>query len=211
MIYHRFYEAPQDHIDGFITTQFAGRLITVGEDGMPHVGVFPFLHRSGHIEVHLAEGDEQLQDLRRVSSARCVFEIGDVLAFVPSYWEDERNASGADIYHRTVVMEARAELVAEPEDVADHLSHLLARYQPEGGYLDVDAGNQMYAGMLRRLTLIRLSVERTRTKFKLGQQRPEPIRQHIIAELRKRNRHADATAADAVTLTLTAADQPSGR
>jgi uncharacterized protein len=102
------------------------------------------------------------------------------------------------------VLEGSAELVPASEAVAEHLRHLLARYQPEGGYVDVDANDAMYAGMLRRLTVIRLSVERTRTKFKLGQQRPESMRQRIIAELRQRNRHADAMAADAVSHTLIA-------
>jgi predicted FMN-binding regulatory protein PaiB len=200
MIYHRFYEAPEEHAADLIANQTAGRLITVGADGTPHVGVFPFLRRDGRIELHLAEGDEQLTDLRRGSS--CVFEVGDVLAYVPSYWEDEHNASGADIYHRTVVVEGVAELVADADVVAEHLRNLLSRYQPEGRYVAVDAANEMYARMLRRLTLVRLTIGRLRSKFKLGQQRPVDMRQRIIAELRQRNRPADLTAAEAVSRTL---------
>jgi predicted FMN-binding regulatory protein PaiB len=213
MIYHRFYEAPEADVADLIANHIAGRLITVGADGTPHVGVFPFLHRAGCIEVHLAEGDEQLADLRRgatatstsmsasasASTSSCVFEVGDVLAYVPSYWEDEHNASGADIYHRTVVMEGAAELVGTPDAVAEHLRSLLSRYQPEGRYVAVDAENGMYAGMLRRLTLVRLSIRRARSKFKLGQQRPVDMRQRIIAELRQRNRPADQVAAEAVS------------
>jgi predicted FMN-binding regulatory protein PaiB len=200
MIYHRFYEATDADAAELIANHIAGRLITVGADGTPHVGVFPFLHRERRIEVHLAEGDEQLADLRRGSS--CVFEVGDVLAFIPSHWEDEHNASGADIYHRTAVMEGSAELVADADAVAEHLRSLLSRYQPEGRYVAVDADNDMYARMLRRLTLVRLTIDRVRSKFKLGQQRPVEMRERIIAELRQRNRPADRTAADAVSRTL---------
>lgn len=200
MIYHRFYEAPEAEVAALIANHIAGRLITVGDDGTPHVGVFPFLYRAGCIEVHLAEGDEQLADLRR--GAACVFEVGDVLAYVPSYWEDEHNASGADIYHRTVVIEGAAELVTTPDAVAEHLRNLLSRYQPEGRYVAVDPDNEMYARMLRRLTLIRLTIGRARSKFKLGQQRPVEMRQRIIAELRQRNRPADQAAAEAVSRTL---------
>lgn len=209
MIYHRFYEAPEAEVADLVANHLAGRLITVGADGMPHVGVFPFLPRVGCIEVHLAEGDEQLADLRRGATSTtsdgtstCVFEVGDVLAYVPSYWEDEHNASGADIYHRTVVMECAAELVAIPDTVAEHLRNLLSRYQPEGRYVGVDADNGMYAGMLRRLTLVRLSFRRARSKFKLAQQRSVDMRQRIIAELRQRNRPADHVAAEAVSRTL---------
>jgi uncharacterized protein len=201
MIYHRFYEASEDDIAALIANQIAGRLITVGDNGTPHVGVFPFLHRAGRIELHLAEGDEQLADLRRGSS--CVVEIGDVLAYVPSYWEDEHNASGADIYHRTVVIEGAAELLSNADDVAEHLRTLLSRYQPEGRYVAVDADNDMYARMLRRLTVVRLSIGRARSKFKLGQQRPVDMRQRIIAELRQRNRPTDHIAAEAVLQTVT--------
>jgi predicted FMN-binding regulatory protein PaiB len=121
---------------------------------------------------------------------------------VPSYWEDEHNASGADIYHRTVVMEGAAELVATPDAVAEHLRNLLSRYQPEGRYVAVDASNVMYASMLRRLTLVRLTITRARSKFKLGQQRPVDMRQRIIAELLERNRPSDHLAADAVSRTV---------
>jgi uncharacterized protein len=200
MIYHRFYEAPEADVADLIANHIAGRLITVGDDGTPHVGVFPFLHRTGCIEVHLAEGDEQLADLRRGSS--CVFEVGDVLAYVPSYWEDEHNASGADIYHRTVVIEGAAELLVTPDAVAEHLRNLLSRYQPEGRYVGVDTHNEMYARMLPRLTLVRLTIGRVRSKFKLGQQRPVDMRQRIIAELRQRSRPADHVAAEAVSRTL---------
>ena len=203
MIYHRFYEAPEDDIAALIANSTAGRLITVGDNGTPHVGVFPFLHPAGRIEVHLAEGDEQLADLRRGSS--CVFEIGDLLAYVPSYWEDEHNASGADIYHRTVVVEGTAELASDADTVAEHLRSLLSRYQPEGRYVAVDAGNEMYARMMQRLTVVRLTIGRLRSKFKLGQQRPVEMRQRIIAELRQRNLPADPTAAEAVARTLATA------
>jgi uncharacterized protein len=200
MIYHRYYEAPEADVTDLIANHIAGRLITVGDDGIPHVGVFPFLHRPECIELHLAEGDEQLADLRRGSS--CVFEVGDVLAYVPSYWEDEHNASGADIYHRTVVIEGAPELLVTADAVAEHLRNLLSRYQPEGRYVAVDAANGMYAAMLRRLTLVKLSVARARSKFKLGQQRPVDMRQRIIGELRQRNRSSDHLAADAVSRTI---------
>jgi hypothetical protein len=63
----------------------------------------------------------------------------------------------------------------------------------------------MYAPMLRRLTVVRLTVACVRSKFKLGQQRPVEMRQPIIAELRERNRPADYVAAEAVSRTVSGA------
>ena len=202
MIYHRFYEAPEADVADLIANHIAGRLITVGADGTPHVGVFPFLHRAGCIEVHLAEGDEQLADLRRGIRRACSRSV-TCSRYVPSYWEDEHNASGADIYHRTVVIEGAAELLAMPDAVAEHLRSLLSRYQPEGRYVAVDAGQRdVRAGCCDGSPSSGCRSRRARSKFKLGQQRPVDMRQRIIAELRQRNRPADQAAAEAVSRTV---------
>ncbi len=45
MIFHDYYsEIPRDEIDRFIATQEMGRLVTVGEDGTPHVGLYNFVY-----------------------------------------------------------------------------------------------------------------------------------------------------------------------
>jgi len=49
---------------------------------------------------------------------------------------------------------------------------------------------------------VSLTVERTRVKFKLAQNRQPDSRRAIVAELRRRNRPTDARAADAVEETL---------
>jgi predicted FMN-binding regulatory protein PaiB len=58
---------------------------------------------------------------------------------------------------------------------------------------------------------VRLDVERTRVKFKLGQNRPPQARRRIIAELRQRGRPADGRAADALEWTLTTAPPDAAR
>jgi predicted FMN-binding regulatory protein PaiB len=49
---------------------------------------------------------------------------------------------------------------------------------------------------------VRLTIRRTRVKFKLGQNRSPQSRRHIIEELRRRGRPDDARAADALEWTL---------
>ena len=60
----------------------------------------------------------------------------------------------------------------------------------------------MYKGALHHIAAITLTVERTRVKFKLAQNRTPDSRRAIVAELRKRNRPNDARAAAAVESTL---------
>jgi predicted FMN-binding regulatory protein PaiB len=79
---------------------------------------------------------------------------------------------------------------------------MLARYQPEGGFRPLDAADPLYRGALDKLAAVRLAIQRTRVKFKLGQNRPAQSRQHIIEELRRRGRPADARAAEALEWTL---------
>ena len=111
-------------------------------------------------------------------------------------------AGSATAYHRTVIFECQARVTEEPAAVAAQQRRLLARYQPEGGFRSVSPEDPLYRKALEQLAAVRLTVERTRVKFKLAQNRPPEARRRIIAELRKRNRPNDARAADALEGTL---------
>jgi predicted FMN-binding regulatory protein PaiB len=196
MIHYKYYEVPDAEARAFAGQCLGARLVTVQGDGMPAVGTYPFLLTPAGFEVHLPSGDEQLEHLKERPRAALAF--GDVLTFVPSYWEDERSALGADLYHRSVVFEVTAELVREPEPLHDHLARLLARYQPEGRYEPPVPGHPMYTAPASRLTLARLTIVRVRTKYKLGQNRPPEVRRDIAARLDERGGPGDAAAAAAV-------------
>jgi len=48
MIFHGYYaEVPREDADRFVGAQELGRLITVGADGTPHVGLYPFVYHGG--------------------------------------------------------------------------------------------------------------------------------------------------------------------
>jgi transcriptional regulator len=102
----------------------------------------------------------------------------------------------------TVIFECRATVIADPAAVAEQQVRLLARYQPEGGFRAPQPDDPLYRAALDKLAAVRLRVERTRVKFKLGQNRPAEARRRIIDELRKRGRPGDARAADALAWTL---------
>jgi predicted FMN-binding regulatory protein PaiB len=78
----------------------------------------------------------------------------------------------------------------------------MARYQPEGGFRAISPDDPLYRGALRQLAAVRLGVERVRTKFKLGQNRPPETRRNIVQFLRERGRPNDARAAEALESTL---------
>jgi len=202
MIFHDYYaQVPPAEVDRFVASQELGRLITVGADGTPHVGLYPFVGQGAVVDLHLVREDELTVDLK--VRPRCVFEVDEVLGVIPSYWVHAEYAGSATAYHRTVIFECRATVSEDPAAVAAQQVRLLARYQPEGGFRMLDPDDPLYRGALGQLAAVRLDVERTRVKFKLGQNRPPQVRRRIIAELRQRGRPADGRAADALEWTLT--------
>ncbi|MEX2146452.1 MAG: FMN-binding negative transcriptional regulator, partial [Candidatus Rokuibacteriota bacterium] len=183
MIFHDIYaKVDPGEVDRFVHAQELGRLVSVGADGMPHIGLYPFVYGGATIDLHLVRADELVADLK--ARPRCVFEVDEVLGVIPSYWVHAEYAGSATAYHRTVIFECTAAVVEEPAAVAAQQVDLLARYQPEGGFRALQPDDPLYTGALAQLAAVRLSVHGVRPKFKLGQNRPPESRQRIIAHLR---------------------------
>ena len=200
MIFHDYYaQIPADEVERFVAARELGRLVTAGGEG-PHIGLYPFAYTATAIEIHLVRTDEQTVDLR--AQPRCLFEVDEPLGTIPSYWVDPENAIYATAYHRTVIFDCVARVSEDVTAIAAQQMRLMARYQPEGRFRAVSAEDPMYKGALHHIAAITLTVERTRVKFKLAQNRTPDSRRAIIAELRKRNRPNDTRAADAVESTL---------
>jgi uncharacterized protein len=209
VIFHDYYaDIPAAEVTRFIDTQALGRLVTVGADGTPHLGLYPFVHEPGSFDLHLVRADELVTDLE--ARPRCVFEVDEVLGVIPSYWVSPEYGGSAAAYHRTVIFECRASVIKDPAAVAAQQLRLLARYQPEGGFRAVDPNDPLYRGALEQLAAIRLAVERTRVKFKLAQNRPPETRRRIVEALRQRGRPGDAQAADALEWTLRSRPEAAG-
>ena len=153
MIFHDYYsDIPSAEVDRLVLAQELGRLVTVGDDGTPHLGLYPFVYEADTVEVHLVRADEQIADLK--ARPRCLFEVDEVLAVIPSYWVHAEYAGSATAYHRTVIFECTAQVIETPAAVATQQHRLLARYQPEGGYRALDVSDPLYAGALQRLAAV---------------------------------------------------------
>ena len=201
MIFHDYYtKIPPDEIDRFIAAQEMGRLITLGEDGTPHIGLYNFVYAPPTIELHLVRTDEQVADLK--ARARCAFEVDEVLAVIPSHWVHPEYGGSATSYHRTVIFECASEVAEDPAVVMAQQRRLLAKHQPEGQYRQLAVDDPLYKGALNQLAAVTLRITACRAKFKLGQNRPAAARQRVIEELRRRGRPNDARAADALQWTI---------
>jgi predicted FMN-binding regulatory protein PaiB len=201
VIFHDYYsDIPRAEVDRFVQSQEMARLVTVGDDSVPHVGLYPFVYDGETLDLHLVRSDEQIKDLK--SRSRCVLEVDEVLAVIPSYWVHPEYAGAATAYHQTVIFECDARIEEEPLAVAAQQQRLLARYQPEGGFRALDPTDPLYRGAMAQLAAVRLEIIGWRAKFKLGQNRPAEARRRVIAELRKRGRPSDRRAAEALQWTI---------
>lgn len=200
MIFHDYYaRIPPDQVERFVASQELGRLVTAGAEG-PHIGLYPFAYGAAAIEMHLVRTDEQARDLR--ANGRCLFEVDEPLGSIPSYWVDPENAIYATAYHRTVIFDCVARVSEDVAVIAAQQMRLMARYQAEGRFRAVTPDDPMYKGALHHIAAVTLTVERTRVKFKLAQNRTPEERRAIADELRKRSRPGDARAAEALLSTL---------
>src|SRR5262249_29123100 len=137
MIFHSYYtDVPEAEIARLVASQELGRLVTVGADGTPHIGLYPFIHDERAVDLHLVRTDEQVEELR--ARPACVFEVDEVLGVSPSYWVHREYAGSATAYHRTVIFECVATVIEDPQAIAAQQRRLLDRYQPEGGYRPLD-------------------------------------------------------------------------
>lgn len=200
MIHYDYYDVPRDTADAFVRGQEMGRLVTVGAGGTPRIGLYPFVYDGAAVEVHLNRADDQLADL--ATRPRCLFEVDEVLAIIPSYWVHRDSAVAATAYHRTVILTCEAVVSHDAVALAEQQKRLLARYQPEGGFRAVSADDPLYRGAIDFIAAVTLTVTACQVKFKLGQNRPTEVRQRVVDELRRRGRPNDARAAAAVAATL---------
>lgn len=201
MIFHDYYtDIARDDVDRFVQSQEMGRLVTVGEDGTPHLGLYNFVYDGISLELHLVRADEQVADLK--ARPRCLFEVDEILAVIPSHWVHPEYAGSATAYHRTAIFECGGAVAEDPAEVLAQQQRLLAKHQPEGGYRPLAVEDPLYRGALGQLAAVRLQVTAVRPKFKLAQNRPVETRRKIIALLRQRGRPGDGRAADALQWTI---------
>jgi predicted FMN-binding regulatory protein PaiB len=200
MFYDYYADVPEEDLRAFVTQQQLGRLVSVGADGQPHLGLYPFVFLGDRIEMHLHRSDEQLADL--LAHPKCAFEVDEVLGSIPSHWVHANNAMFATAYHRTVIFECEAAISEDGEVLAAQQQRLMQHYQPDGGHTPVTTEHAMYRGAFKEIRALTLSVRARKVKWKLGQNRKPEQLQKVIDELHRRGRPTDAAAADALSWSM---------
>ena len=82
--------------------------------------------------MHSHTRGEKIENIKRNEKAG--FEVDRELEFLPSYFEDPKDASLADTLYVSIVMKGNISLVTDKQEKTLALNALMKKYQPEGGY-----------------------------------------------------------------------------
>ena len=148
-------------------------LATTGGDGQPILRALHGVVVGDALVWHGAPKGEKSDVAGRTGVVSCE----SIVAIVPSYFIDPELACPATTYYESAQAAGTIEAVEDPDEKAAALTALMARYQPEGGFLPIDTAEPRYANVIRSLGLWRVPLTNAVGKRKLGQNRkPEQMR-----------------------------------
>jgi ribosomal protein S18 acetylase RimI-like enzyme/nitroimidazol reductase NimA-like FMN-containing flavoprotein (pyridoxamine 5'-phosphate oxidase superfamily) len=172
----------------------AVHVATTTPDGAPVLRVVHGVLAGGRLCFHGAPAGEKIEALGR----EAVASAEETIASIPSYFVDPERACPATTYYRSAQVHARLEPVDDPALKAEVLGRLMAKYQPEGGHVPIEATHPLYRKAIEGLLVVGMSLARVDGKAKLGQnRRPEELRV-VLERLWRRGEPGDPRAIELV-------------
>jgi len=168
-------------IKEFLHNEHVGRISTIDEAGFPQIIPMNFVFLDDAIYMHSHPRGEKIQNLQQ--NEKVGFEVDRELEFLPSYFEDPKNASLADTLYISVVIKGIASLVTDREEKTLALNGLMEKYQPEGGYDPITSSMRVLDGV----AIIKVTPKLLTGKYKIGQHMPPLDRLDIAQKILKRN------------------------
>ena len=169
-----------EKIAEFLNVEHVGRVATIDSDGYPQVIPMNFAYMDGSIYMHSHTKGEKLDNVRR--NPRVGFEVDKEFEFLPSYFEDPRDASLADTLYVSVVIKGIGMIVGDRAEKAAALNALMAKYQPEGGYEPI----RPEMDVVGHVAVIRITPESMRGKYKIGQHMDRERRARLAENILRR-------------------------
>jgi predicted FMN-binding regulatory protein PaiB len=111
------------------------------------------------------------------------FEVDRELEFLPSYFEDPKDASLADTLYISVVIKGSASIVEEKNEKTLALNGLMKKYQPEGGYEPLTPEMDV----IDEVAIIKIIPDSIRGKYKIGQNLRKGERADLAKKIFERN------------------------
>src|SRR3970282_2429372 len=171
----------KEKIKEFLDKEHVGRIATIDQNGYPQIIPMNFVFLNDAIYMHSHTKGEKLENVTR--NEKVGFEVDRELEFLPSYFEDPKDASLADTLYISVVIKGKASLVTDREEKTLALNGLMKKYQPEGGYEPI----QSTMKVLDSVAVIKVISDTLYGKYKIGQHMRTENRIDLAEKILKRN------------------------
>ncbi|MBI2111242.1 MAG: pyridoxamine 5'-phosphate oxidase family protein [Nitrosarchaeum sp.] len=168
-------------IQEFLNQEHVGRISSIDENGYPQIIPMNFVFLNGFVYMHSHTRGEKIDNINQ--NNKVGFEVDRELEFLPSYFEDPKDASLADTLYISVVIKGKASLVTDREEKTLALNGLMKKYQPEGGYEPI----QSTMKVLDSVAVIKVISDTLYGKYKIGQHIRTENRIDLAEKILKRN------------------------
>ena len=170
-----------DKVKEFLHQEHVGRFATIDSNGYPQIIPMNFVFLNDSVYMHSHPRGEKIKNFRE--NQKVGFEVDRELEFLPSYFEDPKNASLADTLYISVVMKGIASLVTDKGEKTKALNGLMEKYQPEGGYDPITSDMRVLDGV----SVIKVVPKTLHGKYKIGQHLSQIDKVDLAQKILKRN------------------------
>jgi len=171
----------KEKIKEFLDKEHVGRIASIDENGYPQIIPMNFVFLDDVIYMHSHTRGEKLENLSR--NDKVGFEVDRELEFLPSYFEDPKDASLADTLYISVVIKGKAEIVKDKNEKTTALNGLMKKYQPEGKYEPISPEMEV----LDEVAVIKVTPDSMKGKYKIGQNTRPEARMELAKKILERN------------------------
>ena len=171
----------KEKIKEFLNKEHTGRISSIDQNGYPQIIPMNFVFLNDAIYLHSHTKGEKLDNIR--NNEKVGFEVDRELEFLPSYFEDPKDASLADTLYISVVIKGKGSIVENREEKTLALNGLLQKYQPEGRYEPIKPDMEV----VDEVAIIKVTPESMRGKYKIGQYLQKGAREELAKKILERN------------------------
>lgn len=171
----------KEKIKEFLDKEHVGRIATIDQNGYPQIIPMNFVFLNDAIYMHSHTKGEKLENITR--NEKVGFEVDRELEFLPSYFEDPKDASLADTLYISVVIKGKGKIVNDKQEKTNALNGLMKKYQPEGRYEPISSDMHV----LDEVAIIKVMPDSMRGKYKIGQNLQTGARRDLAEKILERN------------------------
>ncbi len=171
----------KEKIKEFLNQEHTGHIASIDKNGYPQIIPMNFVYLDDAIYMHSHTKGEKLENIR--NNQKVGFEVDRELEFLPSYFEDPKDASLADTLYISVVIKGIGQIIDDRSEKTRALNGLIKKYQPEGGYEPIKPDMEV----LDEVAIIKVTPESIRGKYKIGQNLQKDDRVKLARKILDRN------------------------